>query len=92
VGPEHAHLSDIGRARYDSVTDDEVLDAFATLSRMEGIIPALESAHAIALVMKHREELAGRTVLLNMSGRGDKDVAQVSDIFGEDAGRSRGLR
>jgi len=92
VGPEHAHLSDIGRARYDSVTDDEVLDAFATLSRTEGIIPALESAHAIALVMKHRDELAGKTVLLNMSGRGDKDVAQVSDIFGEDAGRSRGLR
>jgi tryptophan synthase beta chain len=90
VGPEHAHLSDIGRARYDSVTDDEVLDAFATLSRMEGIIPALESAHAIALVMKHRDELAGKTVLLNMSGRGDKDVAQVSEIFGEDAGRSRG--
>jgi tryptophan synthase beta chain len=92
VGPEHAHLSDIGRARYDSVTDDEVLDAFATLSRTEGIIPALESAHAIALVMKHRDELAGKAVLLNMSGRGDKDVAQVSDIFGEDAGRSRGLR
>jgi tryptophan synthase beta chain len=90
VGPEHAHLSDIGRARYDSVTDDEVLDAFATLSRTEGIIPALESAHAIALVMKHRAELAGKTVLLNMSGRGDKDVAQVSEIFGEDAGRSRG--
>jgi tryptophan synthase beta chain len=91
VGPEHAHLSDIGRARYDSVTDDEVLDAFATLSRTEGIIPALESAHAIALVMKHRDELAGKSVLLNMSGRGDKDVAQVSDIFGPDAGRSRGL-
>ena len=92
VGPEHAHLSDIGRARYDSVTDDEVLDAFALLSRMEGIIPALESAHAIALIVKHRDELAGKTVLLNMSGRGDKDVAQVSDIFGDDAGRSRGLR
>jgi tryptophan synthase beta chain len=92
IGPEHAHLSDIGRARYDSVTDDEVLDAFATLSRTEGIIPALESAHALALIIKHRDELAGRTVLVNMSGRGDKDVAQVSEIFGDDAGRSRGPR
>ncbi len=52
VGPEHAHLADIGRARYEPVTDDEVLDAFATLSRTEGIIPALESAHALALVIR----------------------------------------
>jgi tryptophan synthase beta chain len=92
VGPEHAYLADIGRARYEPVTDDEVLDAFATLSRTEGIIPALESAHALALVIRSREELAGKTVLLNMSGRGDKDVQQVSDIFGPDAGQSRGLR
>jgi len=92
IGPEHAHLHDIGRARYESVTDDEVLDAFATLSRTEGIIPALESAHALALVIKDREALAGRTVLVNLSGRGDKDVQQVSDIFGPDAGAHRGLR
>ena len=92
IGPEHAHLSDIGRARYAPVTDDEVLDAFATLSRTEGIIPALESAHALALVIKERERLAGQTVLVNLSGRGDKDVQQVSDIFGPDAGRSRGLQ
>jgi tryptophan synthase beta chain len=92
VGPEHAFLAEIGRARYDAVTDDEVLDAFATLSRTEGIIPALESAHALALVIRSREELAGKTVLVNMSGRGDKDVQQVSDIFGPDAGRSRGLQ
>ena len=92
VGPEHAYLADIGRARYEPVSDDEVLDAFATLSRTEGIIPALESAHALALVIRAREELAGRTVLINLSGRGDKDVQQVSDIFGPDAGRSRGLR
>jgi tryptophan synthase beta chain len=92
VGPEHAYLSDIGRARYEAVTDDEVLDAFATLSRTEGIIPALESAHALALVIRARDELAGRTVLINLSGRGDKDVQQVSEIFGPDAGRSRGLR
>ena len=92
IGPEHAHLHDIGRARYESVTDDEVLDAFATLSRTEGIIPALESAHALALVIKDRDALAGHTVLVNLSGRGDKDVQQVSDIFGPDAGAHRGLR
>src|SRR3954464_12015715 len=92
VGPEHAFLADIGRARYEAVTDDEVLDAFATLSRTEGIIPALESAHALALVLRAREELAGKTVLVNLSGRGDKDVQQVSDLFGPDAGRDRGLR
>jgi tryptophan synthase beta chain len=92
VGPEHAFLADIGRARYEAVSDDEVLDAFATLSRTEGIIPALESAHAVALVIRAREELAGKTVLINMSGRGDKDVQQVSDLFGPDAGRDRGLR
>jgi tryptophan synthase beta chain len=91
IGPEHAHLAEIGRARYASVTDDEVLDAFATLSRTEGIIPALESAHALALVIKDRDALAGRTVLVNLSGRGDKDVQQVSDIFGPDAGAGRGL-
>jgi len=92
IGPEHAQLADSGRARYEAVSDDEVLDAFATLSRTEGIIPALESAHALALVIRCRAELAGRTVLVNLSGRGDKDVAQVSDLFGPDAGASRGLR
>jgi tryptophan synthase beta chain len=82
VGPEHAHLADIGRARYVAVDDDEVLDAFALLSRTEGIIPALEPAHALAWVARERAELAGRTVLLNLSGRGDKDVAQVSELRG----------
>ena len=81
VGPEHAYLSDIGRARYPSVTDAEVLDAFALLTRTEGIIPALEPAHALAWVSKEREALAGKTVLVNLSGRGDKDVAQVMDIM-----------
>ena len=81
VGPEHAHLADIGRARYPNVTDGEVLDAFELLSRTEGIIPALESAHALAWVSRERRELAGKTVLLNLSGRGDKDVAQVQDIL-----------
>jgi tryptophan synthase beta chain len=81
VGPEHAHLHDIGRASYPAVTDDEVLAAFELLSRSEGIIPALESAHALAWVARERAELAGRTVLVNLSGRGDKDVAQVQEIL-----------
>jgi tryptophan synthase beta chain len=83
VGPEHAHLADIGRARYEQVTDAEVLEAFQLLSRTEGIIPALEPAHALAWVSRARAELAGKTVLLNLSGRGDKDVAQVAEIMGE---------
>jgi tryptophan synthase beta chain len=82
VGPEHAHLADIGRARYVQVTDDEVVAAFQLLSRTEGIIPALESAHAIAWVSRDRAELAGRSVLVNLSGRGDKDVAQMMDLLG----------
>jgi len=80
VGPEHAHLADIGRARYEAVTDDEVLEAFFLLGRTEGIITALESAHALAWIAREREALAGRTVLLNLSGRGDKDVAQVAEL------------
>lgn len=82
VGPEHSYLASIGRARYESVTDDEVVEAFQLLSRAEGIIPALEPAHALAWVARDRETLAGRTVLLNLSGRGDKDVAQMMDILG----------
>jgi tryptophan synthase beta chain len=81
VGPEHAHLADVGRARYERVTDDEVLDAFELLTRTEGIIPALEPAHALAWVARAREELAGKVVLVNLSGRGDKDVAQVAEIL-----------
>ncbi|WP_420640353.1 tryptophan synthase subunit beta [Candidatus Poriferisocius sp.] len=77
IGPEHSHLAAIGRARYESVTDEEVIAAFAALSRAEGIIPALEPAHALAWVLRARRELAGRTVLLNLSGRGDKDVDQM---------------
>ncbi len=81
VGPEHAHLADIGRARYESVTDDEVLHAFGLLARTEGIIPALEPAHGLAWMVRAADELAGKVVLLNMSGRGDKDVAQVAEIL-----------
>ncbi len=83
IGPEHAHLAAIGRARYEKVTDDEVLDAFQVLARTEGIIAALESAHALAWVLRAREELAGKVVVLNLSGRGDKDVAQVADLLGQ---------
>jgi tryptophan synthase beta chain len=80
IGPEHAHLAEIGRARYEKVTDAEVLDAFQLIARTEGIIAALESCHAVAWVSRAREELAGKVVILNLSGRGDKDVAQVSDL------------
>jgi tryptophan synthase beta chain len=86
IGPEHAHLADIGRARYASVTDQQVLDAFALLSRTEGIIPALEPAHALAWVVAAQDDLRGKTVLLNLSGRGDKDVQQVSDLVGGGGG------
>jgi tryptophan synthase beta chain len=84
VGPEHSHLASIGRATYPWVNDAEVLDAFQLLSRTEGIIPALESAHAIAWVAREAGKAipAGSTVLLNLSGRGDKDVAQVREILG----------
>jgi len=82
VGPEHSHLAASGRARYESVTDDEVVAAFALCSRTEGIIPALEPAHALAWMARDRELLAGRTVLVNMSGRGDKDVAQMMELLG----------
>jgi tryptophan synthase beta chain len=85
LGPEHAHLAAIGRAEYTMATDDEVLEAFKLLSHTEGIIPALESAHAVAWVARvaGTDALpAGSTVLITLSGRGDKDVAQVRDIFG----------
>ncbi|MEC9473166.1 MAG: tryptophan synthase subunit beta, partial [Actinomycetota bacterium] len=74
VGPEHAHLAAIGRAEYPAVTDQEVIEAFQLLSKTEGIIPALESAHALAWVVREAEALQGQVVLLNLSGRGDKDV------------------
>ncbi len=82
VGPEHAHLAATARARYVPVTDDEVIDAFRLLCRAEGIIPALESAHGLAWISRARDELVGKTVLLNLSGRGDKDVDQMMDLLG----------
>ena len=81
VGPEHSFLASTGRARYESVTDEEVVEAFQMLSRSEGIIPALEPAHALAWVSRERGRLAGRSVLVNLSGRGDKDVAQMMEIL-----------
>jgi tryptophan synthase beta chain len=81
VGPEHSYLASIGRADYPNVTDAEVIDAFRLLSETEGIIPALESAHAIAWLCREAESMRGQTVLVNLSGRGDKDVAQMMDIL-----------
>lgn len=81
VGPEHSHLSAIGRAEYPAVTDAEVIEAFQLLSRTEGIIPALEPSHALAWVSRERASLVGQTVLINLSGRGDKDVAQMMEIL-----------
>ncbi len=84
VGPEHSFLKDSGRATYVSITDDEALDALVMLSRLEGIIPALETAHAIAWVAKKRGRWASdEPVLICVSGRGDKDVSQVSQLLGE---------
>jgi tryptophan synthase beta chain len=86
VGPEHSYLSSIGRAEYPSVTDDEVVEAFQLLSNTEGIIPALESAHAIAWLAREAPSMHGATVIVNLSGRGDKDVAQMMDVLAASAG------
>jgi tryptophan synthase beta chain len=85
IGPEHAHLAEVGRAHYASATDDEVLEALGLLARSEGIIPALEPAHGLAWVTKAArsgEIPAGSTVLLTMSGRGDKDAEHVMKLMG----------
>ena len=90
VGPEHSHLHELGRARYESVTDDEVVAAFQLLSQTEGIIPALEPAHAIAWIVREKASLAGKTVLVCLSGRGDKDVGQMMEVLGADMSIGRG--
>jgi tryptophan synthase beta chain len=83
VGPEHAYLKDIGRAEYVSITDDEALSAFHRLCRTEGIIPALESSHAVAYAMKMAATMrADQHLLVNLSGRGDKDIGTVADLSG----------
>jgi tryptophan synthase beta chain len=86
VGPEHAWLRGIGRAEYAHVSDDEALDAFQQLARLEGILPALESAHAVAYASRLAPALGTRAVLLvNLSGRGDKDVQSVEKALAEKA-------
>jgi tryptophan synthase beta chain len=83
VGPEHAFLKDTGRAEYRPITDKEAMDAFGLLCRTEGIIPAIESAHAVAGALKLGVELgSGAIILVNMSGRGDKDVETAAKWFG----------
>ena len=83
VGPQHCYLKDIERVQYESVTDEECLNAFMTLSRVEGIIPALESAHAVAWAMRMAPQLdQSQTILVNLSGRGDKDADYVADKLG----------
>ena len=85
VGPEHAYLKDIGRAEYVTITDDEALRAFHHLCRTEGIIPALESSHAFAHAMKLAATMrADQHILVNLSGRGDKDIGTVADLSGAD--------
>jgi tryptophan synthase beta chain len=83
VGPEHAYLKDLGRTEYRPITDTEAMDAFSLLSRTEGIIPAIESAHAVAGALQLGVELgSGSIILVNLSGRGDKDVETAAKWFG----------
>ena len=83
IGPEHANLYDTGRAQYVPVTDDEAVDAFEYLSRTEGIIPAVESAHAVAYVRKIAPSMSkDQIIVINLSGRGDKDVAAIARYKG----------
>jgi len=82
VGPEHAYLKDLGRVKYVTASDDEAIDAFFALSRLEGIIPALESAHAVAYAMKLAKEMGTGSILVNCSGRGDKDLEYVLEHYG----------
>ncbi|MBE6111467.1 MAG: tryptophan synthase subunit beta [Peptococcaceae bacterium] len=81
-GPEHAFLHDLGRVKYDMVNDEDTIDAFFKLSRLEGIIPAIESAHAVAYAMKLAKEMKRGSILINLSGRGDKDMDYVLENFG----------
>lgn len=81
-GPEHAFLHDLGRVTYDVVSDDETIEAFYTLSRLEGIIPAIESSHAVAYAMKLAKEMGKGSILINLSGRGDKDMDYIIEKYG----------
>jgi tryptophan synthase beta chain len=91
VGPEHAFYRDRGRIAFGYATDDEVLDAFQLCSRVEGIIPALESTHALAYALKRARELGpDRVIVVNLSGRGDKDVQQVAELLAQQRPNSKG--
>ncbi len=84
IGPEHSYLKETGQVTYDHITDDEALDAFVWLSQREGIIPAFESSHAVAYLKKIApEKIRGKTILVNLSGRGDKDMMQAKEILKE---------
>jgi len=83
IGPEHADLHRKGRAKYVAVTDKEAVEAFEYLAKIEGIIPAVESAHAVAYVMKSAKDYGG-SIIINISGRGDKDVASIARYKGEE--------
>ncbi|MBT4746787.1 MAG: tryptophan synthase subunit beta, partial [Candidatus Thioglobus sp.] len=83
VGPEHAYLKDSGRAQYVAITDKEALDAFHTLTKVEGILPALESSHAVAYGIKLAQTLdKDKHIIINLSGRGDKDIHTIAEIEG----------
>ena len=83
VGPEHAYLNSIGRVEYVLINDEECLNAFYTLSKTDGIIPALESAHAVAFAMKQAPLMTeNQSILVNLSGRGDKDIDFIVDHYG----------
>jgi len=81
-GPEHAFLHDLGRVKYDVIDDNDSIDAFFALSRLEGIIPAIESAHAVAYGMKLAKEIGRGSILINLSGRGDKDMDYIIEHYG----------
>jgi tryptophan synthase beta chain len=83
IGPEHAFHKDNGTISYDSITDEEALNAFVWLSRKEGIIPAFESSHAVAYLKKIKD-IKGQTIIINLSGRGDKDMMQAKDLLNFD--------
>ncbi|AKP72316.1 Tryptophan synthase beta chain [Piscirickettsia salmonis] len=84
IAPQHAYLQDSGRAQYSFANDDEALAAMQNLARLEGIIPALESSHALAYVIREKEQLAGQQVVINLSGRGDKDLGQVEQYLSQE--------
>ncbi|MBL3527346.1 MAG: tryptophan synthase subunit beta [gamma proteobacterium endosymbiont of Lamellibrachia anaximandri] len=86
VGPQHSYLKDIERVEYKTINDKEAIDAFFELSRVEGIIPAVESAHAVAFAIKMAQEGEKGTILLNLSGRGDKDIDFITELYGSEYG------